>query len=102
MERKLFCMTEKLYNEQYTKKNKMEDKAMTIWVTTVIGCQLKDAVVEGGVFPSKGSMANTSLSINVTSTQSFNQLFMEAMTNRATLIVKKIVESYKEFENIYQ
>ncbi|KAG4400416.1 hypothetical protein AAZX31_07G047400 [Glycine max] len=31
---------------------------------------------------------------------SFNQLFMAAMTNRATLITKKIVESYKGFENI--
>lgn len=31
---------------------------------------------------------------------SFNQLFMATMTNHATLIMNKIVESYKGFENI--
>ncbi|KAK7389731.1 hypothetical protein VNO78_25019 [Psophocarpus tetragonolobus] len=31
---------------------------------------------------------------------SFNQLFMAATTNCATLIMKKIIESYKGFENI--
>lgn len=33
-------------------------------------------------------------------TSSFNQLFKAAMTKRATLIMKKIVECYKGFKHI--
>ncbi|RDX60252.1 hypothetical protein CR513_61620, partial [Mucuna pruriens] len=60
--------------------------------------QLKDAILEGGIPFNRvhGKHVFEYSEMN----SSFNQLFMAAMTNRATLIMKKIVESYKGFEHI--
>ncbi|XP_020203607.1 anthranilate N-methyltransferase [Cajanus cajan] len=59
--------------------------------------QGKDAILEGGIPFNR--VHGKHLFEYSYSNSSFNQLFMAAMTNRATLIMKKIVESYKGFEN---
>ncbi|KAJ1390624.1 Winged helix-like DNA-binding domain superfamily [Sesbania bispinosa] len=60
--------------------------------------QLKDAILEGGIpfnrVHEKHVFEYSDLN------PSFNKLFMAAMTNRATLIMKKILEYYKGFEHI--
>ncbi|CAJ1950567.1 unnamed protein product [Sphenostylis stenocarpa] len=59
---------------------------------------LKDAILEGGI---PFNRANGKHVFEYSdSNSSFNNLFIAAMANRATLIMKKIVESYKGFELI--
>lgn len=67
-------------------------------MSIILRYQLKDAILEGGSPFNRihGKQVFEDFHMN----SSFNQLFMAAMTNRATLITKKIVESYKGFENI--
>lgn len=60
--------------------------------------QLKDAILEGGIPFNRVHGKHVFEYSDMNS--SFNQLFMAAMTNRATLIMKKIVESYKGFEHL--
>ena len=60
--------------------------------------QLKDAILEGGIPFNRAHGKNFLEYCDMNS--SFNNLFIETMTNRATLIMKKIVESYKGFEQI--
>jgi len=60
--------------------------------------QLKDAILEGGIPFNRAHGKHLFEYCHMNS--SFNNLFIEAMTNRATLIMKKIVESYKGFEHI--
>lgn len=60
--------------------------------------QLKDAILEGGSPFNRIHGKHVFEDFNMNS--SFNQLFMATMTNHATLIMNKIVESYKGFENI--
>ncbi|KAK7349368.1 hypothetical protein VNO77_06684 [Canavalia gladiata] len=60
--------------------------------------ELKDAVVEGGI-PFNRVHGKHVFEYS-DSNPSFNQLFMVAMSNRASLIMKKIVESYKGFEDM--
>jgi len=60
--------------------------------------QLKDAILEGGIPFDRAYGKNLFEYCDMNS--SFNNLFIETMTNRATVIMKKIVESYKGFERI--
>ncbi|KAE9605776.1 hypothetical protein Lal_00025455 [Lupinus albus] len=60
--------------------------------------QLKDAILEGGIPFNRvhGKHVFQYANLNL----SFNQLFNIAMTNRATLLMNKILESYNGFEHI--
>ncbi|XP_028240790.1 caffeic acid 3-O-methyltransferase-like [Glycine soja] len=59
---------------------------------------MKDAILEGGIPFNRDHGKHVFEYSNMN--PSFNQLFMAAMTNRATLIMKKIVECYMGFEHI--
>ncbi|XP_038904205.1 caffeic acid 3-O-methyltransferase 1-like [Benincasa hispida] len=59
--------------------------------------ELKNAIVEGGI-RTWGAHAFEYPSMDPRS----NKIFNTAMSNHATMVVKKIVESYKDFENIKQ
>ncbi|QCE02479.1 flavonol 3-O-methyltransferase [Vigna unguiculata] len=60
--------------------------------------QLKDAILEGGIPFNKAHGKHLFEYSDMNS--SFNNLFTATMTNRATLIMNKIVESYKGFEQM--
>ncbi|KAK7275453.1 hypothetical protein RIF29_16570 [Crotalaria pallida] len=60
--------------------------------------QLKDAILEGGIPFNRVHGKHVFEYANLNS--SFNQLFSVAMINSATLIMNKILESYKGFEHI--
>ncbi|XP_027908160.1 caffeic acid 3-O-methyltransferase-like [Vigna unguiculata] len=60
--------------------------------------ELKDAILEGGIPFDRAHGKHVFEYSDINS--SFNHLFMAAMANRATLIMTKIVESYKGFEHM--
>ncbi|OIW02360.1 hypothetical protein TanjilG_08507 [Lupinus angustifolius] len=60
--------------------------------------ELKDAILEGGIPFNRVHGKHVFQYAN--SNLSFNHLFNIAMINRATLVMNKIVESYKGFEHI--
>ncbi|GAB4861514.1 Cathecol O-methyltransferase 1 [Ancistrocladus abbreviatus] len=62
--------------------------------------KLKDAVLEGGIPFNKAHGAHLFEYPSLDSR--FNQVFNSAMFNHTTVIMKRIVESYKGFENVKQ
>ncbi|GAB4861520.1 Cathecol O-methyltransferase 1 [Ancistrocladus abbreviatus] len=62
--------------------------------------KLKDAVLEGGIPFNKAHGAHVFEYPSLDSR--FNQVFNTAMFNHTTVIMKRIVESYKGFENVKQ